>query len=344
MWALAGKGLWAHKARLTLSVLAVSAGGRVHRWDAAAHRQPDRRHRQARPRRATATVRATSSRGGLRAAGRPAGAAAAPGRGPGCGRQGPGWGAAQARDRQRQAHRWGCRGPRTPRCRPGACRRPTARRRRGRRERRLRARPRRGGRRGSGRHRPGHDRAARSGIVRVNGTDGAGPASLVVFDLATARRLLGVPGYSSVDVLAAPGVLTPGPLASLVRPGGGGRSSPRRPGRQRRGERLSRDRGRGPARLRRSCPGGRLVPDLQHPVDAGRPAGREFGLLRVVGATPRQLGLLVVSEAAVVGAVASLVGAAVGVGAAAGLLAWLASKDLLPPGLAPRGRRSGSPW
>ena len=63
---------------------------------------------------------------------------------------------------------------------------------------------------------------------------------------------------------------------------------------------------------------------------------REFGLLRVVGATPRQLGLLVVSEAAVVGAVASLVGAAVGVGAAAGLLAWLASKDLLPPGLAPR--------
>ena len=63
---------------------------------------------------------------------------------------------------------------------------------------------------------------------------------------------------------------------------------------------------------------------------------REFGLLRVVGATPRQLGLLVVSEAAVVGAVASLVGAAVGVGAAAGLLAWLASKDLLPPGLAPQ--------
>ena len=63
---------------------------------------------------------------------------------------------------------------------------------------------------------------------------------------------------------------------------------------------------------------------------------REFGLLRVVGVTPRQLGLLVVSEAAVVGAVASLVGVAVGVGAAAGLLAWLASKDLLPPGLAPR--------
>ena len=28
-----------------------------------------------------------------------------------------------------------------------------------------------------------------SGIVRVNGTDGAGPASLVVFDLATARKL-----------------------------------------------------------------------------------------------------------------------------------------------------------
>ena len=55
-----------------------------------------------------------------------------------------------------------------------------------------------------------------SGIVRVNGTDGAGPASLVVFDPATARRLLGVPGYSSVDVLAAPGVLTLGRLASLV--------------------------------------------------------------------------------------------------------------------------------
>ena len=55
-----------------------------------------------------------------------------------------------------------------------------------------------------------------SGIVRVNGTDGAGPASLVVFDLATARRLLGVRGYSSVDVLAPPDALAPGTLAGLV--------------------------------------------------------------------------------------------------------------------------------
>lgn len=48
---------------------------------------------------------------------------------------------------------------------------------------------------------------------------------------------------------------------------------------------------------------------------------REFGLLRVVGATPRQLGLLVVLEAAIVGGAASLLGVAVGAAAAAGLLA-----------------------
>lgn len=63
---------------------------------------------------------------------------------------------------------------------------------------------------------------------------------------------------------------------------------------------------------------------------------RELGLLRAVGATPRQVGLLLVLEAALVGAGASLLGAIAGAGAAAGLLAWLARKDVLPAGLAPR--------
>jgi putative ABC transport system permease protein len=176
-----------------------------------------------------------------------------------------------------------------------------------------------------------------SGIVRVNGTDGAGPASLVVFDLATARKLLGVAGYSSVDVLAAPGVLTPGPLASLVTDQVEV-IDPRRAVQDDSagvsdflGTIAGILRGFGVLAL---ATGSFLIFNTLSMLAALR--AREFGLLRVVGATPRQLGLLVVSEAAVVGAVASLVGAAVGVGAAAGLLAWLASKDLLPPGLAPQ--------
>jgi putative ABC transport system permease protein len=176
-----------------------------------------------------------------------------------------------------------------------------------------------------------------SGIVRVNGTDGAGPASLVVFDLATARRLLGVPGYSSVDVLAAPDALTPGPLASLV----ADRLEVVDPRRAVQDDSAGVSdflgavagvlRGFGVLAL---AVGSFLVFNTLSMLAALR--AREFGLLRVVGVTPRQLGLLVVSEAAVVGAVASLVGVAVGVGAAAGLLTWLASKDLLPPGLAPK--------
>jgi putative ABC transport system permease protein len=176
-----------------------------------------------------------------------------------------------------------------------------------------------------------------SGIVRVNGTDGAGPASLVVFDLATARRLLGVRGYSSVDVLAAPDALTPGPLASLV----ADRLEVVDPRRAVQDDSAGVSdflgtmagvlRGFGVLAL---AVGSFLIFNTLSMLAALR--AREFGLLRVVGVTPRQLGLLVASEAAVVGAVASLVGVAVGVGAAAGLLTWLASKDLLPPGLAPR--------
>ena len=176
-----------------------------------------------------------------------------------------------------------------------------------------------------------------SGIVRVNGTDGAGPASLVVFDLATARKLLGVAGYSSVDVLAAPDALTPGPLASLV----ADRLEvvdPRR-GVQDDSAGVSDVLVTVAGALRwfgvlALAVGSFLIFNTLSMLAALR--AREFGLLRVVGVTPRQLGLLVVSEAVVGGAVASLVGVAVGVGAAAGLLAWLASKDLLPPGLAPQ--------
>jgi putative ABC transport system permease protein len=176
-----------------------------------------------------------------------------------------------------------------------------------------------------------------SGIVRVNGTDGAGPASLAVFDLATARRLLGVPGYSSVDVLATPDGLTARSLAGL----GADRLEIVDPRRAVQDDSAGVSdflgtvagvlRGFGLLAL---AIGSFLIFNTLSMLAALR--AREFGLLRVVGVTPRQLGLLVVSEAAVVGAVASLVGVAVGVGAAAGLLAWLASKGLLPPGLAPR--------
>jgi putative ABC transport system permease protein len=176
-----------------------------------------------------------------------------------------------------------------------------------------------------------------SGIVRVNGGDGAGPASLVVLDLATARELLGVAGYSSVDVLAAPGALAPARLAGL----GAGRVEPVDPRRSVRDDSAGVSgfletvagilRGFGALAL---AVGSFLIFNTLSMLAALRT--RELGLLRVVGATPRQLGLLVVAEAAMVGAGASLLGVAVGAGAAAGLLAWLASRDVLPAGLAPR--------
>jgi len=176
-----------------------------------------------------------------------------------------------------------------------------------------------------------------SGIVRVNGADGAGPASLVVLDLATARELLGVTGYSAVDVLATPDALAAGRLAGL----GADRVESVDP------RRAVRDDSAGVSSFLQTVAGilrgfgalalvvgSFLIFNTLSMLAALRT--RELGLLRVVGATPRQLGLLVVAEAAILGAGASLVGVAVGVGAAAGLLAWLASKEVLPAGLAVR--------
>ena len=176
-----------------------------------------------------------------------------------------------------------------------------------------------------------------SGIVRVNGTDGAGPASLVVFDLATARGCSASPATARSTSSPRRMSPTPGPLAGLV----ADRLEVVDPRRAVQDDSAGVSdflgtvagvlRGFGVLAL---AVGSFLIFNTLSMLAALR--AREFGLLRVVGVTPRQLGLLVVSEAAVVGAVASLVGAAVGVGAAAGLLAWLASKDLLPPGLAPQ--------
>jgi putative ABC transport system permease protein len=176
-----------------------------------------------------------------------------------------------------------------------------------------------------------------SGIVRVNGRAGTGPAALVVFDLATARRLLGVEGYSSVDVLAARGALTPERLAGLE----GGRLELVPPGRAVQDDSAGVGafldtvagilRGFGMLAL---VVGSFLIFNTLSMLAALRT--REFGLLRVVGATPRQLGLLVVLEAAMVAGGASLLGVAVGATAAAGLLAWLASRQVLVAGLAVR--------
>jgi putative ABC transport system permease protein len=176
-----------------------------------------------------------------------------------------------------------------------------------------------------------------SGIVRVNGRDGAGPAVLVVFDLPTARRLLGVEGYSSVDVLATRGALAPERLAGLD----AGRLELVPPGRAVQDDSAGVGafldtvagilRGFGILAL---VLGSFLIFNTLSMLAALRT--REFGLLRVVGATPRQLGLLVVVEAAMVGGGASLLGVAVGATAAAGLLAWLASRPVLVAGLAVR--------
>jgi putative ABC transport system permease protein len=174
-----------------------------------------------------------------------------------------------------------------------------------------------------------------SGIVRVNGAAGAGPAALVVFDLATARQLLGVEGYSSVDVEAARGALTPERLAGLD----AGRLEVVDPGRAVQDDSAGVGafldtvagilRGFGILAL---VVGSFLIFNTLSMLAALRT--REFGLLRVVGATPRQLGLLVILEVATVGGGASLLGVAVGATAAAGLLAWLASRQVLVAGLA----------
>jgi putative ABC transport system permease protein len=174
-----------------------------------------------------------------------------------------------------------------------------------------------------------------SGIVRVNGRDGTGPAALVVFDLQTARRLLGVAGYSAVDVLAARGALTPERLAGLD----AGRLELVAPGRavqdDSAGVGAFLDTAAGILRgfgILALVVGSFLIFNTLSMLAALRT--REFGLLRVVGATPRQLGLLVVLEAAMVGGGASLLGVAVGATAATGLLAWLASRQVLVAGLA----------
>lgn len=56
---------------------------------------------------------------------------------------------------------------------------------------------------------------------------------------------------------------------------------------------------------------------------------RELALLRAVGATPRQVRRMLLGEAAVVGAAASLVGAVLGVGGAFLLGGWMVGLDLL---------------
>ena len=174
-----------------------------------------------------------------------------------------------------------------------------------------------------------------SGIVRVNGRDGAGPAALAVFDLPTARWLLGVAGYNSVDVLAARGALTPERLAGLD----AGRLELVAPARavqdDSAGVGAFLDTAAGILRgfgILALVVGSFLIFNTLSMLAALRT--REFGLLRVVGATPGQLGLLVVLEAAVVGGGASLLGVAVGATAATCLLAWLASRQVLVAGLA----------
>jgi putative ABC transport system permease protein len=63
---------------------------------------------------------------------------------------------------------------------------------------------------------------------------------------------------------------------------------------------------------------------------------REFGLLRSVGATPRQVRRLVLGEAMAVAVVACLAGAALGYAVAAPFARWLATAGLAPPGYTAR--------
>ena len=78
-----------------------------------------------------------------------------------------------------------------------------------------------------------------------------------------------------------------------------------------------------PAVVRGGGPAGRRLHHLQHLLDPRRPAHAGVGLLRAIGASRRHLITSVLTEALLVGIVASAAGIVLGLGAAHGLLALM---------------------
>jgi putative ABC transport system permease protein len=181
------------------------------------------------------------------------------------------------------------------------------------------------------------------GTVAVGRTSNLAGIALLGFDLATAQRALGRTGsYDEVDVAAAPGV-TASVLRSRVAAAVGPRWQVLTGGQLAAAD--TSDSGLGfLAPLLLTFSGIAVVVAVFLMVNAllivAAQRGREFVLLRCLGATGRQLAVTVTAEALAVGLVASLLGLGAGVGVAAGLhrLFRLFGADLPASGLvlAPR--------
>ncbi|WP_030687469.1 ABC transporter permease [Streptomyces sp. NRRL B-1347] len=207
-----------------------------------------------------------------------------------------------------------------------------------------------------GGHAPGSRVLLRVGdaeaAYRVVGT-AHGPRSAVYFTAAEARRL--APGTGTVDavgVVARPGVRTADVhdrvRAALER--AGLRGADRRAEGDAARLRVLTGNGRGAAEHLAAAPARAGLLELLGAVagsvvlvallvvsstvaQALRQRAHELGLLRAVGATPRQLRGAVGREVGRVAVAAGLLGAVLAVPAYAGLRALLAARDALPPGL-----------
>ncbi|MDX3228456.1 FtsX-like permease family protein [Streptomyces sp. ME19-01-6] len=197
--------------------------------------------------------------------------------------------------------------------------------------------------------------------LRVSGADAAytvvgtadGPRAAVYFEAAEARRLAGHPGtLDAIGVLAEPGVGTDA-LYSRVRhalDAAGIHSVGRRADGDSAKVRVLTGNGRGGPEFLAVAPARAGMLELlasvaatvvliallvvsSTVVQALRQRSHELGLLRAVGAMPRQLRGAVGREVGRVAAFASLLGAAAALPAYAGLRGLLEARGALPPGL-----------
>ncbi|MEU6763705.1 ABC transporter permease [Streptomyces sp. NPDC046853] len=197
--------------------------------------------------------------------------------------------------------------------------------------------------------------------VRASGTDAAyevtgvaeGPRAAVYFTSAEARRLAGHPGsVAAIGVTADPGTSTSA-LHARVRhalDAADLRSVGHRADGDGSGLRVLTGNGRGGAEFLQVAPARALMLALLASVAATvvliallvvsstivqalQQRSRELGLLRAVGATPRQLRGAVGREAGRVAVVAALVGAVAAIPAFLGLRALLEARGAIPPGM-----------
>ena len=162
-----------------------------------------------------------------------------------------------------------------------------------------------------------------SGLARFGTADNLAGATLAAFDPPTAQRLLGEVGqFDAINVVAQSGSRQgAGPAGHRPRAAAASKWSPARPWSTRRRAPSARPwaSSTGPARVRlhRALRGGFTILNT-FSITVGQRT-RELALLRIVGASRRQVFRSVLGEAAIVGLVSSLIGLGLGVLAALGL-------------------------